>query len=209
MKLQVNKSHYEFSRYISKGRWCSLWHQLAEVLSLMPDRVLEIGPGPGIFKGAAAIAGVKVETLDFDPELKPDYVGSVTQIPLPESTFDVVCAFQVLEHMPYDQSILAFQEMVRVSKKNIVISLPDALPRWRYLIHVPAKGPLEFFFKKPFHKMKAHVFDGEHYWEINKRNYELSRVVSDLSQHAELLKTYIVSENTYHRFFIFQKRALN
>lgn len=79
---QVDKDQYEFLRYMSKARWNSLWHQLDEVIRLKPERVLEIGPGLDVFKNTAGLYGVKVETLDIDPELKPDHVGSATALPL-------------------------------------------------------------------------------------------------------------------------------
>ena len=72
---QVEKSHYEFSHYITKGRWNSMWHQLDEIINLKPQSVLEIGPGPGVFKHLAGLFGINVKTLDLDPELKPDFVG--------------------------------------------------------------------------------------------------------------------------------------
>ncbi|HFE37487.1 MAG TPA: class I SAM-dependent methyltransferase, partial [Gammaproteobacteria bacterium] len=128
---QVNKEHYEFQRYLSKARWNSVWHQLDEVIRLQPESVLEIGPGPGVFKNMATLFGVKVETLDIDPELMPDHVGSVTALPFEDNSYDVVCAFQILEHLPYDVALRAFNEIVRVSRSHVVISLPDAKPVWR------------------------------------------------------------------------------
>jgi protein-L-isoaspartate O-methyltransferase len=77
MKKQVDKSHYEFGKYVPKPRWASMWHQLDEVIKLNPERVLEIGPGPGLFKALAGAMGIHVETLDLDPDLKPDHAASV------------------------------------------------------------------------------------------------------------------------------------
>jgi SAM-dependent methyltransferase len=199
---QVDKDHYEFSAYLSKARWNSIWHQLHEVQTLGAKRILEVGPGPGIFKTVAEQIGVHVETLDIDPALKPDHVGSAVNMPLPDSSFDTVCAFQVLEHFPYDESLAAFREMVRVSKKYVVLSLPDARYVWPYTIRIPTRT-LEFLVPKPRLRAPVHEFDGEHYWEINTRNYSLNRVISDLSKLAELVSTYRVHENPYHRFFIF------
>lgn len=201
---QVEKSHYQFHKYMNKGRWNSVWHQLDEVISLEPQSVLEVGPGPGLFKALALQFGLQVKTLDFDPELNPDYVGSATDIPFPDSSFDVVCAFQMLEHLPYDDSLRAFREMVRVSRKHVVISLPDASTAWRYQFHVPKLGTYDALVHRPIFKKAIHTFDGEHYWEINKQSYELAKVSADLGQICRLLKTYRVRENPYHRFFIFE-----
>jgi ubiquinone/menaquinone biosynthesis C-methylase UbiE len=148
---------------------------------------------------------VNVETLDLDPELNPDHVGSATAIPLPSSTFDVVCAFQMLEHLPYESSLCAFTEMVRVSRKHVVISLPDARTMWRYQFHLPKLGAHDILIPRPALGANPHKFDGEHYWEISKQDYPLKRIISDLSSICKLTKTYRVKENPYHRFFAFEK----
>lgn len=203
---QVDKSHYEFSTYMSKARWNSVWHQLNEVLKLKPGNVLEIGPGPGVFKRTADIFGVKVETLDLDPELRPDHLGSATSLPFQDNSYDVCCAFQMLEHMPYEESLKAFSEMVRVSKSSIVISLPDAKPTLRYGFSIPKLGFFGGVVSRPFARVKKHVFDGEHYWEVNKKKFALSRIVKDFGAYAQLVDSWRVYENPYHRFFIFRKK---
>lgn len=201
---QVDKSHYEFERYMGKARWSSVWHQVDEVLKLKPNKVLEIGPGPGVFKHIAQLFGAQVETLDMDPALNPDHVGSATALPFAAGSFDVVCAFQMLEHLPYVTSLQAFKEMARVSDRNLVISLPDARTMWRYCFHLPKFGVFDLLVPRPTLRIPIHQFDGEHYWEINKKNYELDKVIRDFSQFAELINTYRVIENPYHRFFIFK-----
>lgn len=127
---QVNKSHYNFSEYTDKRRWASIWHQVDEICKLSPNTVLEIGPGPGTLKHIMHSLGINVQTVDLDPDLSPDYVASVTQLPIQNCSFDLVCAFQVLEHLPFESSIIAFSEMVRVAKKYVLISLPDAQNRF-------------------------------------------------------------------------------
>lgn len=203
---QVDKSHYDFQRYMSKRRWSSVWHQVDEVLTLQPKKVLEIGPGPGVFKAIGSLAGLHVETMDIDPDLKSDHVGSVFDIPFEDGAFDVVCAFQMLEHLPYEDSLKAFSQMARVANKNIVISLPDAKVLWPYSIHLPKLGEFKWHVSRPFYKLKSHDFDGEHYWEINKAGYPLSRLLNDLGNFAILLKTFRVHENPYHRFLVYARR---
>jgi predicted SAM-dependent methyltransferase len=205
VKKQVDKSHYEFSTYMTKARWCSVWHQIDEIQKLKPINILEIGPGPGILKTMLEVMGFSLETLDIDPEIKPNHVGSVTEMSFKDSTYDVVCAFQMLEHLPYEYSLKAFSEMARVSRKNVLISLPDSKMTLQYKIYLPRLGSYDFLVPHPRYKPQDHQFDGEHYWEINKKGYSLQRVIADLSVHAQLIRTYQVFENPYHRFFLFKK----
>jgi SAM-dependent methyltransferase len=204
MKKQVDKSHYEFSAYVDKQRWASMWHQLDEVLKLKPKRVLEIGPGPGIFKSVATSMGIIVETLDIDPELNPDHVASVLDMPFEDNSFDVVCAFQMLEHLPFEKTLEAFQSMVRVAKIGVVISLPDVRRLWPMTIYIPFFGEVHFSIVRPRLWSNVHIFDGEHYWGINSRGYSLSKIIKHfVAPGWYLSKTFRVHECPYHRFFIF------
>lgn len=192
---------------MSKGRWTSVWHQVDEVIRLKPQNVLEIGPGPGVFKAITSLWGIRVDTLDLDSDLLPDYVGSATELPFPGNSYDVVCAFQMLEHLPYELALQAFREMARVARKNIVISLPDCKIVWPYSFYLPKYGPLAWFLPKPVIGPRQHRFDGEHHWEINKQGYSLGKVLADLSSIASVVKTFRVHENAYHRFFVFDHTA--
>lgn len=200
---QVARSHYDFKRYMTKSRWNSVWHQLDEVLRLEPKRVLEVGPGVGLFKRVAEIYGIRVETLDIDAELHPDHVASATELPFPDKEYDVVCSFQMLEHLPYDVAIKAFAEMVRVSRSTVLISLPDAKVVWNYRLYIPKLGARNLLLPSPFARTQEHKYDGQHHWEVNKRGYELPRIEAEFGKFGKLVKTYRVLENPYHRFFVF------
>ncbi len=205
-KPQVDKEHYRFSSYYSLGRWASLWHQLEEMHQLGPDRVLEVGPGKGLFKLAAGSFGLAVDTVDVAADLQPDYLAPATALPCDDDSYDCVCAFQVLEHLPYEESLRAFREMLRVTKRWIVISLPDYRPVWQYRIHIPGVGAIEKQFHKPFWRPSVHPFNGEHYWVVNAKGYGLSKIIHDLTQgEVALQRTYRVDAFPVHRFFVFRK----
>ena len=204
---QVEKTHYDFANYLNKGRWNSIWHQLSELLKLDPKSCLEIGPGLGVLKKVALLFDVSIDTLDLDPDLEPDHVGSATELPFADNSFDVVCAFQVLEHLPYEMSLQAVKEMTRVSNRNLLISLPDAKRGYPWRISLPKFGRTDRILTRPRLKLKEHKFDGQHYWEINKKGYELSRVTKDLTEFCDLVDTYRVFEIPYHRFFVLKKQA--
>lgn len=204
LKKQVSKEHYKFEDYISKDRWASYWHQIDEVMKLKPSSVLEIGPGPGVFKNMACLFGLNVETVDIDPDLKPDHLGSVLDLPFEDNSYDVVVAFQMLEHIPYKNLIIALNEIRRVARYHVVISLPDAKKIWRYNFYIPKVGIKDFYITRPVRGLKNHEFDGEHFWEVNKKYYSLEKILNVFSaQELHLIRTYRVPENTYHRFFIF------
>lgn len=192
---------------MDKKRWMSVWHQIDEVNKLQPESVLEIGPGSGLFKNSARSFGLDVKTLDIDPDLSPDYVGQADTIPLGDREIDVVCAFQVLEHMPFDISMKSLAEMHRVARRAVVISLPDAKTAWASTLSIPKIGVFRFVLPRIWFKPKAHDFDGQHYWEISKRDYPLARIIAEIRKISPgcLLHTFRVHENQYHRFFVIEK----
>ena len=205
MKTQVKAQHYRFENYMSIPRWDSVWHQLNEVIAVDAKTVLEIGPGPGIFKAVAGCLGICVETADLDPELEPDHVASVTDLPLPDASYDVACAFQVLEHLPFEMALTALDELTRVASKHIIISLPDSRRTWRYLLHLPKLGERRLLVPRPQFVPPVHVFDGEHHWELNKRGHDLETVIAAFLKSGKLRleRTFRPFENAYHRFFTF------
>ncbi len=208
MQKQVDKSHYDFGKYVKKRRWLSMWHQVQEVLALQPKNVLEIGPGPGIFKTLIKHFAIDIQTLDIAEDLQPDYVCSADKMPFVDNHYDLVCAFQMLEHVPLEQSLRIFKEMARVARRNVVISLPNAKAKYAFEFYVPKKGAVRILLNRPFWQPRVHKFDGEHYWEINKQGYLLEDVIAkfeDSANGVKLVKQFRVKENPYHHFFIFAK----
>ena len=198
--------HYQFSRYMEKPRWASLWHQMDEILKVQPKTVLEIGKGTGILGALLKHYDIDYQSVDIDPELKPDHVASVTDLPFEDGSFDVVGCFQVLEHIPYEFFSQAVTELLRVARNRVVISLPDAKVLWQYSFHVPKKGIVKLDLPRPRLRPQKHIFDGEHYWEINKDGYPLDRITADMeSGGINMDKTYRVVDNPYHRFFVLVK----
>ena len=108
---QVDKKHYGFDRYGFEGRFVSYYWQLKAVLSRNPQSVLEVGVGDKVF-GDFIKNNIPTSytSVDIAEDLKPDVVGSILEIPFPDKSFDIACAFEVLEHMPFDQFDRAVSE---------------------------------------------------------------------------------------------------
>lgn len=201
-KLQVSNQHYAFEKYMSVERWISIWHQVNSIIKLDVKNVLEIGGGGGLLKNIMKTYGVNVKVIDIDPALNPDYLLDVRDANFDKEQFDLCVAFQVLEHMEYKNFKSILREMKRVSKKGCIISLPDSERIWPITAHVPRIGRKTLKIKKPFHKREDAVFDGEHYWEINKKGYDLEKIMVDLNEIFSSVETWRVDENPYHRFFL-------
>lgn len=202
---QVNKTAYQFFSYAHPGRFVSYYHQLSEVLSLNPVSVLEIGVGDGIFrdylKGNTDVAYTSVDVAD---DLHPDVVGDVTKLPFKDGTFDVVCAFEVLEHIPFEQLEKALSELHRVVQRAVVLSLPHFGPPVKFLLKIPFLPEISFAFKIPF--ARKHMFNGQHYWEIGKRGYSPRAIRNILEEYFTIQKEFIPFENQYHHFYILEKQ---
>lgn len=205
MSKQVEKKHYSFAQYSHKDRWNSYFNQLNETLTLRPSSVLEIGVGDKVFGSFLKNnTSVEYKSVDVAEDLEPDIVGSVTSLPFKENSFDVVCAFEVLEHLPYVNFEAAISEIHRVSKKYAVVSLPHFGPPVKFLLKLPFLPEIKLSFKIPFHKQ--HEFNGEHYWEIGKKDYPLSRIQNDLRGYFKVIKEFVPFENQYHHFFVLERK---
>jgi len=206
MKLQVESNHYFKESYDSKGRFISYWHQINEIVKLNPVNVLEIGIGNGFVSKYLKERRANVLTLDIDKELNPDIVGSVLDVPFPDHSFEVVACYELLEHLQYENFHKALSEIFRVSKSYAILSLPDASRYYRVYLQIPKIGVFKKFILLSRLKNPIHKFDGEHYWEIGKADYPLSRIMKNIRRVGFSIKrTYRIFENPCHRFFILEK----
>ncbi len=201
---QVDRGAYAFECYSGEDRFASYYVQLREVFACAPSSVLEVGTGEHVLgnylKNNTDIA---YTSLDIAEDLSPDIVGDVRKLPFPDNSFDVACAFEVLEHLPFDDFEQAIGELMRVSKKQVIISLPHFGPPIKFLLKVPFFPEARFAFKIPF--PRKHMFNGQHYWEIGKRGYPAHRIRAILARFGTLRKEFTPFGNQYHHFFVLEK----
>ncbi len=199
--------------YDSKRRFVSYWHQIREVISRVsqadkPPRgnVLEVGIGGGFVSRYLRRQGIDVVTVDIEQHLRPDMVADVADLPFPDASFDVATAYEVLEHMPYEKSLQGIDELKRVSRQWVLVSLPDATRAFRFALTIPHVGYVQKIVSVPFLKARNKPYAKSHEWEIGIKRYPLKRVIADIKKAGfQLIKTYRVYENPYHRFFVLRK----
>ena len=204
--MENSKQDLYGMKYDSRRRFASYWHQIREVLERRPANLLEIGVGSGFVNRYLRDREILVTSVDSDASLKPDIVGDVRRLEFADNTYDTSIAYEVLEHIPYQDSLKAIGELGRVSQKYVLVSLPDATRVLCLAISLPGIGIVRKLLSIPIFPRVHIMTKGGHYWEIGKRGYSLSRVKRDIENNGLTIeKTYRVFENPYHRFFILKK----
>jgi Methyltransferase domain len=204
--VQVEPAHYDFERYDDAERWMSYWHQLRAVLAVRPRTVLEIGPGSGVFRRTLEHAGVTVKTLDIDASRGVDYVADITQLDttLPAGlTFDAVCAFQVLEHLPLAEFETCLANLARRASPHVFLSLPYRGLRIRFSFwwgdhHLTLGGKLMLPWR--------HTPIPEHHWELG---YPLTarKITRRIARHLDVVSRGFIRDNPYHYLWQLRRRA--
>lgn len=125
------------ARDFENARWVG-WNQPVQfrhracVDMIAQGTVLDIGCGDGLLLSMLSEKGVTGEGVDFSVEAirKCEEKGvRATQhnlegtLPFPDNSFDWVVALDVLEHQHDPAPLLA--EMKRISKKNVVVGVPN------------------------------------------------------------------------------------
>jgi glycerol-3-phosphate cytidylyltransferase-like family protein/SAM-dependent methyltransferase len=96
-----------------------------------PRRVVDMGCGPGALMYLLQEVGITADGVDFSAtskEIAPPEVaericiGSITDIDLPENSYDLVICREVFEHMPVLLVQKAVQNLARVSSRFIYVT---------------------------------------------------------------------------------------
>lgn len=202
------KPDYFDKSYDIKERFISYWHQIDEVISLDPEKVLEIGKGNGFVSDYLKKRNVDITTIDIDKSLSPGIIGDALHLPFKDSSFSAITCYEVLEHLPYDSFRKTLSEIFRVSKSYAILSLPDVETVCRFIVHIPKLGEFKRLIALTGFKKSTHELNVEHHWEIGKAGYPLSRIINDIKKEKfKVEKTYRVFEYPYHRFFILKKQT--
>lgn len=204
---QVEPSHYAGIRYDIKERFISYYNQIELIVTGEPEEVLEIGIGNGFVHRYLRQLGVSVHTVDADARLQPDTTASVLELPFTDESFDMVCCFETLEHLPWDSFLPALKELRRVARRTVLLSLPDVTPYFVVYLDRGKHHPKVLRFKElPNLRPREHVFDGEHYWEIGKRHYPVSRIEREIEQSGlSVVESSRSYDLPYHRYFRLRK----
>lgn len=208
-KIQVPPKHYN-NGYDDVHRFISYYYQINSVLSMNPKNILEIWVGNKTVSDYLRKLWYVVDTCDFDVHLKPDYVADICNLPFPDNTYDVTMICQVLEHIPFEDFEVALRQLARVSNKYVIISLPYSSLNLEFVFRIPLLNKLikRVYWSKLFRIpqfYRDHKFDWQHYWEIGKKWFSVSRIRRILEKHFVIENEFTPILNPYHYFFVLRK----
>jgi|GEM_PF-636824 len=209
---QVEHSYYAKEKYASVERFISYREQIQAVRTTDAQKILFVGVGDGVVPHyLKSVLGLDVTTLDIDPDLRPDVVGDVKKLPFADDTFDVVAVFEVLEHLPFDFFKDVLRELNRVSKKEVLISLPyrhtgiDMVVKFPFVRTLLKKNWLRLRLSIPI-RFPGFEVSGQHYWEIDNGKTSKGRVLEVIRRVFDVADTHHTILDAYRYFLRLSKK---
>jgi 2-polyprenyl-3-methyl-5-hydroxy-6-metoxy-1,4-benzoquinol methylase len=135
-KLPANLVKHTSKNPIQKLLINNFYASLTSMIKdLSPNTILDAGCGEGFTMNKLKENGLgnKIEGIEYEKDaiafgkkLFPNLIirqGSIYELPYEDNSFDLVICTEVLEHLEEPEK--AFREMLRVTKKYLMISTPN------------------------------------------------------------------------------------
>lgn len=211
-EANLGKELYYTAGYFSNEQFESFSEQLRLVHSLNRQNILEIGIGNGIVADFLRKAGFNVTTVDINPNLSPDIVGSVTDLKdiLQNTKFDVILCAEVLEHLPFDQFEQVISNMAETTREYAILTLPrcqKVIFDIQFSIKVPKLPCIK---KGLFLSVPSSNTIPEHHWELNSsKATKLKKIEVILQKYFKIVDSGRFRFRSYHHYFILRKHTAN
>ncbi len=192
---------------LEERRFSSTRIQIESVTDLgdSVSSILEVGPGSGYFTTFTKGLGYSVKTADIKRWSNPDFLGDVRELHI-EEKFDLVAAFEMLQHLPYVELGSTLKKLASLSNRYVLISVPSRGHRIGFSIDIPgliAPRRLGLGWLRGLHSFSIDWewpraadpnerewtgrddYWNPHYWEVGRKSFPRSRVLRDIES-AEL-----------------------
>lgn len=208
---------YSFEGYNSKHRMLTYWHQIKEITDLKPRSVLEIGVGTGLVAAYIRSIGVHVETVDINPSLHPDHVGSVLGLDkvIEQQSVELVLCARVLHHLDYKVFSTALQQIAYATSRYAVITLPLEDFRIYFMCRYTSSRlytctlPFPVFIKRMLFRRGAQAERRQSsLWKINdSKDHSLEAVTKVVREFFDIIAAYRIPEDSAHYVMVLSKRS--
>lgn len=218
MGKQVDSDYYFKKKYLTLERFISYFYQIKSVRDTISEgKILFIGPGDNVVPDYLKKGGkYEIVTFDIDQDLNPDVVGDVRDLKFEENEFDLVVAFEVLEHVEYKYFVPILEQFKKISKNKVLISIPYRVTSFEFVFKFPGirsllkRDYLRASFDIPL-KFPGIEVSTQHYWEIDNSKTKFSKVKKDVSSVFNIKNIQRPVLDRYHTFFSLyaEKESLN
>lgn len=213
----VAKGNMHRGKFLNKDLFHSYYLQMKTIFDLPIESALEIGPGERFVAEYMRGLGITYDTLDSDQASSPTILTDLRDWVPDEARWDIVSAFQVLEHMPFSAFEENIDKLASASKKYVFLSLPNHCfgirvkvftsfgQRKRHLLdfgfHLPT-----LFRNRKYRKEYMDEFPfAVHFWELGRRSFSKRRIEAIFRKKKLRILSKFHSENPYHYFYLLQK----
>ena len=214
------------SKTINKGKFLSRQHaesyldQMQVISSLSSVRsILEIGPGEGFCQKNLKSLDYYYDTLDSESIYNPTFCSDFRHFDASkcDNEYDLVCAFQVLEHFPYESFTFLINKMVCMSNKYLFISIPYSCfgIRLNFNIHFGqftfCDKKIEYYFpsKKRNRKYRDQYVQefpwAVHYWEVGRKGFDINMIINDIESCELKIVDKFHGSNPFHYFLLCER----
>lgn len=210
-QLQVSSNMY-YERYDNLDRFISYYHQIEAVRPFKGARILEVGIGNKTVTNYLRQHRYDITTCDFDKDLYPDNIADIRSLPFEDGSFDAILAYEIMEHIPFNDVPKALMEFARCTSNYVVMSVPysAAVFELHTNLRLPRmSGKWHFALRLPYFMKRISIGgrNKEHYWELGRRSYSKKAFRVILRRCFDIEHEYSAPYDTYHYYFILKKRT--
>lgn len=197
----IARSRYSsawIKRFETPVQWQYYWAQHRLLFGRLDpqDRVCEVGVGTRFTYFQLKARGYAVESIDIDADKEPDIVGDITELGVEALRYDVVLAFNVFEHVPYEAFLRVVGRCYEAGVSKIFLGLPANL---RVLVDLSVRLPrlpeLSWFWAV----RRRAIAQEHHFWELEYGTYTERRLLDDLAAAGYRLEERLAVKT--HRYF--------
>lgn len=202
--IQHDPLEYYKPSYLKPNRMSSYGYQYKLAMQTECKSFLNIGSANNLLHYLLSKQDKFIIDLDLDFRTNPDVVAVLPCLPYYDNSFDVVFGFQILEHFPLSMFTHCLQELKRVAKKHIILSLPDISfsknEQIKYRLYKFIRHPQEWGVYKPL------KIDKEHFWEIGYGSTSIDTFLKLFEKEQLRVQNHFRNElYRYHHFFVLDK----
>lgn len=227
---KLNKKSSEWYKYYSgdfqdirKNQFFSIFYQVKDIIVQTDiSSVLEFGTGRNVSKAIIEHFGIEHYSVDFDDKrFIPDEVSTIMEYKS-DNKFDIVCAFQVLEHNPLESIKEHLMKMKSFSNKYVYISVPYS-GRWfslnlemnfmptklgRLRKNIMITWPRLLKKVRPVEKYKLRPDQhNPHWWEVGDKNLSKDDFKKLIEKSGlKISKSFHNEFFPYHIFYLLEKK---